>query len=63
MRGEGRVRARPSLTAPGVDAMFPDAAFFKEFAIRLPKAATDVRDAMVDRGYLAGVPAPGWSTG
>jgi glycine dehydrogenase subunit 1 len=42
---------------PGVDAAFPGP-FFKEFAIRLPRRAADVRDAMLDRGFLAGVPAP-----
>ncbi|MGZ8571256.1 MAG: aminomethyl-transferring glycine dehydrogenase subunit GcvPA [Actinomycetota bacterium] len=44
---------------PGVTSMFPDAACFKEFAVRLPMVAAEVRDAMVERGYLAGVPAPG----
>jgi glycine dehydrogenase subunit 1 len=39
--------------------MFPGEACFKEFAILLPKPAPTVRDAMVERGYLAGVPAPG----
>ncbi len=47
------------LTLPGVSSLFPDAAFFKEFAIGLPRSASEVRDAMVERGYLAGVPAPG----
>ncbi len=32
--------------------------FFKEFAISLPRPATQVVDAMIDRGYLAGVPLP-----
>jgi glycine dehydrogenase subunit 1 len=49
--------AAKRLTAiPGVDLLFPDAPFFKEFAVRLPKPATEVRDALVARGYLAGVP-------
>jgi glycine dehydrogenase subunit 1 len=42
----------------GVEAAFPGAPFFKEFTVRLPKAATEVRDALIDRGFLAGVPAP-----
>ena len=47
------------LTAlPGVSLAFPDAPFFKEFAVRLPRAASEVRDRMVDRGFLAGVPMP-----
>ena len=51
--------AATRLTAiPGVDAVFPEAPFFKEFAIRLPRRAADVRDTLVDRGFLAGVPAP-----
>ena len=45
-------------TLPGVTAAFPGASFFKEFAIRMPRSATAVRDALIDRGFLAGVPAP-----
>jgi glycine dehydrogenase subunit 1 len=40
----------------GVELLFPDAAFFKEFALRLPRPAEEVLDALVERGYLAGVP-------
>src|SRR6266508_1246008 len=40
----------------GCDLLFPDAEFFKEFALRLPRPAPEVRDALVDEGYLAGVP-------
>ena len=43
----------------GVEAMFPGAPFFKEFAVRLPAPAVEVRDALLDRGFLAGVLAPG----
>ena len=43
---------------PGITAAFPGTSFFKEFAIRLPGDATAMRDALVDRGFLAGVPAP-----
>jgi glycine dehydrogenase subunit 1 len=51
--------AAERLTAvPGVDLLFPDATFFKEFAVRLPEPAAEVRDALVDRGFLAGVPLP-----
>src|SRR5262245_38584379 len=47
------------LTAiPGVDPTYPGRAFFKEFAIDLPRPAERVRDALIDRGFLAGVPAP-----
>jgi glycine dehydrogenase subunit 1 len=41
----------------GVDLLYPGAPFFKEFALRLPHAAADVRNSLVDHGYLAGVPA------
>ena len=41
-----------------VEAAFPGEPFFKEFAVRLPRSADEVRDALVDRGFLAGVPAP-----
>ena len=40
----------------GVALLFPDAPFFLEFALRLSKPAAEVRDALVDRGFLAGVP-------
>ena len=43
----------------GVEPLVPGAAFFKEFAIRLPRPATEVRDAAIDRGVLAGVPISG----
>ena len=42
----------------GVELLHPDAPIFKEFALRLPRAAADVRDALTDRGILAGVPLP-----
>ncbi|HSL11875.1 MAG TPA: aminomethyl-transferring glycine dehydrogenase subunit GcvPA [Actinomycetota bacterium] len=42
----------------GVDLRFPEAPFFKEFALRLPVDAAGVRDALVERGIVAGVPAP-----
>jgi glycine cleavage system P protein (glycine dehydrogenase) subunit 1 len=41
-----------------VEAAFPSEPFFKEFAVRFPRSAAEVRDALVDRGFLAGVPAP-----
>jgi glycine dehydrogenase subunit 1 len=41
---------------PGVEAMFPGAAFFKEFAVRVPRPAQEVREALVARGFLTGVP-------
>jgi glycine dehydrogenase subunit 1 len=45
------------LTAiPGVSLATPDAPFFKEFALRLPRPTSEVLDALVDRGFLAGVP-------
>jgi glycine dehydrogenase subunit 1 len=43
---------------PGVEPLFPGAAFFKEFALRLPEPAVEVVDALIDRGFLAGVPLP-----
>ena len=44
------------ITLKGVELMFPGAPFFKEFALRLPRPAVEVRDALVERGFLAGVP-------
>jgi glycine dehydrogenase subunit 1 len=43
-------------SVPGVTLVFPVQPFFKEFALRLPRPAVDVRDALIDRGILAGVP-------
>jgi glycine dehydrogenase subunit 1 len=40
----------------GVDLLHPGAAFFKEFVVTTPLPATDMRDELVDRGFLAGVP-------
>jgi glycine dehydrogenase subunit 1 len=42
----------------GVDPLFGDAPFFKEFALRLPRPADGVVDALVDRGVLGGVALP-----
>jgi glycine dehydrogenase subunit 1 len=43
---------------PGVELLLPDESFFKEFAIRLPASAVEVRDALIGHGILAGVPLP-----
>ncbi len=43
---------------PGVEPLFPGAPFFKEFAVRLPRPAAEVRDELIERGFLAGVPLP-----
>ncbi|GBC87148.1 putative glycine dehydrogenase (decarboxylating) subunit 1 [bacterium HR12] len=43
---------------PGVALRFPEAPFFKEFALRLPRRADEVRDELVEHGFLAGVPLP-----
>ena len=43
---------------PGVEMLFDDAPFFKEFPLRLPRPAAEVRDALIERGYLGGVPLP-----
>ncbi len=42
----------------GVEPAFPGRPFFKEFAVRLPRPAAEVRDALLEQGFLAGVPAP-----
>jgi glycine dehydrogenase subunit 1 len=43
---------------PGVELADPEAPFFREFVIRLPKgtSARDVLGRMAERGFLAGVP-------
>ena len=42
----------------GVELVHPDAPFFKEFAVSLPRDPAEVIEALVDRGILAGVPVP-----
>ncbi len=42
-----------------VEALWPAAPFFKEFAIRLPRPASEVVEAALASGVLAGVPAVG----
>jgi glycine dehydrogenase subunit 1 len=59
---EKALATRDALAAiPGVEVLTPR--FFNEFAIRLPKPAADVVQALADQGILAGVPysrlAPG----
>ena len=43
----------------GVQPMFPDTPFLREFAVRLPKPSSHVIDEMIPLGFLAGVVAPG----
>ena len=42
----------------GVELLFGDAPFFKEFPLRLSKPAEQVRDALIDRGFLPGIALP-----
>lgn len=48
--------AEQLLRIPGVGLLFPDAPFAFEFAIRLPRDADVVRDALLEQGILAGLP-------
>jgi glycine dehydrogenase subunit 1 len=50
--------ARRLTELDGVEPLHPDAPFFKEFAVVVPRPAADVRDALIERGFLAGVPLP-----
>ena len=52
---EAAVATRDAVAAvPGVEVLTPR--FFNEFAVRLPKDASEVVDALAERGILAGVP-------
>ncbi|HYD27989.1 aminomethyl-transferring glycine dehydrogenase subunit GcvPA [Brevundimonas sp.] len=52
---EAAVATRDALASiPGVEVLTPR--FFNEFAVKLPKNATDVVDALAQKGVLAGVP-------
>ncbi|MER3414255.1 MAG: aminomethyl-transferring glycine dehydrogenase, partial [Armatimonadota bacterium] len=48
--------AEQLLRIPGVSLLFPDDPFAFEFAVRLPKGAEAVRDALLDQDILAGLP-------
>jgi glycine dehydrogenase subunit 1 len=54
--GKARYAADRLASVDGVSLLHPEASFFKEFALRLPRSAAEVRDGLVDRGILAGVP-------
>jgi len=52
---EAALRTRDAVAAvPGVEVLTPR--FFNEFAVRLPKNASEVVDQLAARGVLAGVP-------
>jgi glycine dehydrogenase subunit 1 len=52
---EAAVKTRDALaTLPGVEVLTPR--FFNEFAVRLPKPATEVVERLAERRILAGVP-------
>ena len=52
---EKAVATRDAVAAvPGVEVLTPR--FFNEFAVRLPRDATEVVDQLAERGILAGVP-------
>jgi glycine dehydrogenase subunit 1 len=53
---KARYAADRLISLDGVSLLHPQAPFFKEFALRLPRSANDVRDALAERGILAGVP-------
>ncbi len=53
---KARYAAERLASIDGVSLLHPEAPFFKEFALRLPRSAAEVRDRLVDRGILAGVP-------
>ena len=53
---KARYAAERLAELPGVDLLFGDAPFFKEFPIRVPVPASEVIEALLERGFLAGVP-------
>jgi glycine dehydrogenase subunit 1 len=42
----------------GVSLLYPDAQFFKEFAVRVPARADEIVERLVEHGYLGGVAFP-----
>ena len=43
---------------PGVSLLYPDAPFFKEFAVRVPGGADEIVEGLVEHGFLGGVAFP-----
>jgi glycine dehydrogenase subunit 1 len=57
-RSRAAYAAERLCAVPGVELLFPGAPFFKEFTLRLPMPAAEVRDALLDHGILGGIPLP-----
>src|SRR5205814_523409 len=53
---KARYAADRLTSVEGVELLHPDAPFFKEFALRLPRPAAEIRDALAARSILGGVP-------
>lgn len=47
---------RRLLEIPGVSRVFEDTPFFREFTLSFPLGSIELRDRMLDRGILAGLP-------
>lgn len=47
---------------PGVELVYPQARFFKEFVVSLPRSAEEVAQALLP-GYLAGLPLSRYEAG
>ncbi|MBS1717769.1 MAG: aminomethyl-transferring glycine dehydrogenase subunit GcvPA [Armatimonadetes bacterium] len=45
-----------ALTQAGAKLKYPNAKVFDEFVVELPKDASEVRDKLIDKGFLAGLP-------
>ncbi len=57
-RSRAAFAAERLCAVPEVELLFPGAPFFKEFTLRLPRPAVEVRDALVEHGILGGIPLP-----
>lgn len=44
------------LEIPGVTSVFADTPFFREFTVSFPVSSLDIRDRMLKKGILAGIP-------
>src|SRR5207253_9454946 len=49
---KARYAAARLCDVPGVELLYPGAPYFKEFAVRLPRRAKEVIDALIERGFL-----------
>jgi glycine dehydrogenase subunit 1 len=51
--------AQQICTVPGFELMYPEAAFFKEFAVKTSESPEDINSALLSAGVIGGLPISG----